>query len=1299
MSADRKERKLFVLNEFRGLDTQNKQLKVDKNRASFGYNFYSNSKTLKTRPAFVMKQDIPFFLESGDFVIGWYYYNDLTIFITKNHFYIMNGETIFHENNAPLVESESVLIKSPNLPSSLNFEGRTPIFHEEKDCLFIFGLPLNNSVGGIFVLSTLLDENGDVYKYVLYELSDKPVNPFEYTNDYYQPFEDLPTPYVPTLMIGNNVLDDVNLLCKKSKYRLFASSSDTVEGETVYLLPTHYVKDKHTNFTVDIDFYKNRFDSNVFPIFLGIESENFFPETDVETDYGLTLNTTPIDIVDTFYPAKEFEYEGTPGSVTKIISELVGLDKNKFFNLRVKDTHGMSVFEYLLDYITLNPNTFGVGMTENYTFEFTLPLEYYSIYRDATSYEITDRIKEPSSISVFVQFRKFEEQTSLMDTESVESTSKVEEPYPFSSDWPSYPVTDDGDVDRFFTFEGEVDVQNLGDNDPEDTTPLYKPNYTETTFKNLCRAFLATKSSELTVEERVKVSGRLYDTHTVYQDGSVSIGISDAWFWPTDYEWDMDIVWNDPDTITDIPDETEYPYFEPGERPVLEYESVISTTGIFPDFSVETVLYNSIRNTLALLISEIVPKTYGNSGIGYFKFKVQTYWKTGDTTYYKGIPIVIQFTYQLESATEYQTRQSFSYFCNIVNESAYSIDNLYTFELDSDEGYFKFTLRDYFFDYRNEPAIDIEVTFADNPDYDLVANNKFGITFGSENRLFLAGHEDHPNIDRYNVSNDLLGNNDISQSYELTYFPSKNYRVVGGKGAINGYVIATDSQMYVTKEKYPNDSVLFVRTRKMDDNGLVGYNEFKTSVKVTPLNHNCLVRFNNDIVILSQNGLIALELSSNVLTDERLEKSRDAFVYTELKSAINSVNKSEPFIVEDNTYMYIFIGKTVFVADARLVASNPNGELNNVSYEIVRWELQKKFRAGDFAGGELVLLDDSGEIFYEFDDENDKDDVITRHEDAIACNVFAESSHNYFQLSSSFDFIYTNPEKTGIILYSGYKLQASVTLEDYHLSPAGVGHIDNSLAFRNVVDGDTLYFYDDVAETFYPFVIDGLENSERTEFTYDESISGDQSVIYKNIAQTQLYISLIFDLPNSTIIGCRLSPYAHEDIVHITQEDEEAVEDYENRVLAAFDDNEDYFFEEAGMQDIILNREEEILYKWVSAILDFGNNYMEKTMFKANIYANSINNGNIMKIGYKTMRGLKRTTDEEIVIVSANVFNFDFVDFTIFSFRSFSEFGTSFPCKENNFLYIQFVVWGEGQIELNAIEILYKLNRTLKTIG
>ena len=137
-------------------------------------------------------------------------------------------------------------------------------------------------------------------------------------------------------------------------------------------------------------------------------------------------------------------------------------------------------------------------------------------------------------------------------------------------------------------------------------------------------------------------------------------------------------------------------------------------------------------------------------------------------------------------------------------------EGVYEYIHDNKEKAFVVKVRDYFFDYNDEPSIEVKITFQNNPDYKMISDCKFGATFGSENRLFLAGNPNYPNIDRFNVSNDLLGDNVRNQSYELTYFPSKNYRVLGGRGAINGYVVATDSHLYVTKENYPNDEKLFI---------------------------------------------------------------------------------------------------------------------------------------------------------------------------------------------------------------------------------------------------------------------------------------------------------------------------------------------------------------------------------------------------------------------------------------------------------------------------------------------------------
>ena len=241
--------------------------------------------------------------------------------------------------------------------------------------------------------------------------------------------------------------------------------------------------------------------------------------------------------------------------------------------------------------------------------------------------------------------------------------------------------------------------------------------------------------------------------------------------------------------------------------------------------------------------------------------------------------------------------------------------------------------------YKNEPAINLTIGFADNTyNYSLIAKSQFGTTFGAENRVFLAGNPSFKHVDRYNISNDLLGNNQKSQSYELSYFPSKNYRVVGGDySAINGYVVATDTQLYVTKEFAINDSCLYIRTREINDSGVVSFFEYKTNINKTPINNRCIVNFYNDVVMLTKDGLLAIEISSNVLTNERLLKLRSGFINGQLKADIKE--NPMPFCIEDNERLYMVIGKNIYVADARYVDTNENSKIDNVSYEIVKWQV------------------------------------------------------------------------------------------------------------------------------------------------------------------------------------------------------------------------------------------------------------------------------------------------------------------------------------------------------------------------
>ncbi len=130
-----KERKVFALKDFRGLDKENKLLKVAPFRAADGYNFLIDSNTLKTRPSLTYKEEPNFFLEANDYIIDWYEFKGVKLYITKKHVYIQDGSFVINETSV-----SNILIK--NSFPTYNFEGMQPLFREEKESLFIFCLDI-----------------------------------------------------------------------------------------------------------------------------------------------------------------------------------------------------------------------------------------------------------------------------------------------------------------------------------------------------------------------------------------------------------------------------------------------------------------------------------------------------------------------------------------------------------------------------------------------------------------------------------------------------------------------------------------------------------------------------------------------------------------------------------------------------------------------------------------------------------------------------------------------------------------------------------------------------------------------------------------------------------------------------------------------------------------------------------------------------------------------------------------------------------------------------------------------------
>ena len=398
--ATTKERKVYGINNFRGLDTENKPLKVESYRAVDGHNFELDSDILKTRSGFKYTESplINSVLEEGEHIIDFYKFRGIDVFVTNyKMFFRYEGEIL-----------DDIKIKT-TIKKDYDFEGKQPLFVEEKDCLFVFCL------GNIFVVSSIYD-NENIFRFVVwYPLNKKPNNPFDVSSHYYEAFEELPTPYEPTIFIGEERFEDVNLLSNVTKYQLFSKINDK-NNDNIYNLPTTFEYGKNGNYSAEISFYKNRYPNlKVLPIYLGKLGEDFS-----SIDYEVLNDTNPIEITTIFYPLQNFEYSGLPNNPTPI-REILGFTKKDFYESRIRTAGGdtTSVFEYAMTYIN---NTFPDGIyDENKILKFKLKYKATCDYRDASNNIIKDTLIEEKEEFIYLKLEKyksleikFEEQKSKL---------------------------------------------------------------------------------------------------------------------------------------------------------------------------------------------------------------------------------------------------------------------------------------------------------------------------------------------------------------------------------------------------------------------------------------------------------------------------------------------------------------------------------------------------------------------------------------------------------------------------------------------------------------------------------------------------------------------------------------------------------------------------------------------------------------------------------------------------------------------------------------------------------------------
>lgn len=187
-----------------------------------------------------------------------------------------------------------------------------------------------------------------------------------------------------------------------------------------------------------------------------------------------------------------------------------------------------------------------------------------------------------------------------------------------------------------------------------------------------------------------------------------------------------------------------------------------------------------------------------------------------------------------------------------------------------------------------------------------------------DNRVFFSGNPDYPNMLWHSSLNDP------------TYFSDLDYYREGlDEAKING-IVAGNNALWVFREPSDSNTTIFYHNPALDEEYGKVYPSVHSSITV-----GCVgkaINFNDDIVFFSERGM---EGVSGDVTTEQVVSHRSSTIDRVLPT--KSDEYKNMVLTEWEGYLFVFIGKTVLLADSRAVFQNEN----HYEYEWFLWELEK----------------------------------------------------------------------------------------------------------------------------------------------------------------------------------------------------------------------------------------------------------------------------------------------------------------------------------------------------------------------
>lgn len=551
-----------------------------------------------------------------------------------------------------------------------------------------------------------------------------------------------------------------------------------------------------------------------------------------------------------------------------------------------------------------------------------------------------------------------------------------------------------------------------------------------------------------------------------------------------------------------------------------------------------------------------------------------------------------------------------------------------------------------------------------------ITNCDMGTLFGAEganDRLFLSGNPDYPNMVYFSGINDF------------TYWPDTNYLVAGSEASpVNGFQRLADNTLAIYKAGGDYEPTIYYAwgdlvTKTDDDTGAEITDEV-FYIKSGAVGEGCVsaracAYFAGDNIMLSKNGVFGIVLTDNVSTNERYARERSRLINSKLCQA--DLSKASAIVYKGKYYLALNdeVG-SCFVANARYKTSVDDDIDGSYNYEWWYWD-NVPARTWAIIDDQLWFGTDDGRICV-FDDEYADRTYITTSDGEIAFNgdhvtassILASNIEKANSVTFNADvyaLIHTADKLDGgRIVLDTYKTTADEKCAEIKLYDIFNLHEGMKVYVDTVgssgLSVDTAYTVTDVdyGSCSYKLTLNGA----------DVVPASTGFKVYQKIpAKTPLYI---YDTDNTDLKFWL-----------------KATEDGDPLDLCAYNST-------ASSTSVSATFEyrSPVVAEWYTPVLDFGTNEQSKTLLKITVCAEATPGGKL-SLGYDT----RYANSHEIKGI--NTFSLNRISLQNFSFDV--GFANSYSQKvyERNFNFLQFnfISDNDKNCIINSLSAIYKINK------